>query len=104
MIKDYLYSRFDISREHYKADTIQSYKRQGVSIRYITSSRKQITNDIVRYLLRTLNFTTKDKYQEILNLIDNGDIQINKNIEYPILKGVIKSYVNISKYEVIIFC
>ena len=104
VIKDYLYSRFDISREHYKADTIQSYKRQGVSIRYITSSRKQITNDIVRYLLRTLNFTTKDKYQEILNLIDSGKIQINKSIDTPILgNNVIKEYVNIGIYEVIIF-
>lgn len=47
-------------------------------IQYVTSSRKAITNKIIRYLFRTLTFKTKNKYNEILKLIENKEIEIIK--------------------------
>lgn len=104
VIKEYFISNFDIDREHYKADTIARYKYQGVTVKFKTSSRKKINNKITTYLLRTLTFKTKDKYKEILTLLNNGKIQINKGVEYPNLNNnTVKSWVNIGLYEVIIF-
>ena len=48
------------------------------TIQYITSSRKAITNKIIRYLFRTLDFKSKNGYNEILELIEQKKIEIIK--------------------------
>lgn len=70
VIKDYKYFNYNLEL------TKRTYK----DIKFITSSQKTISNKVVRFLLNQLTFKTKNKYKEILDLIQNGLICILKNI------------------------
>jgi hypothetical protein len=70
VIKDYM--EFDLQREQFK------HHFKGVN--FTTSSQKSISNSIVKYLFKTLTFKTKNRYKEILEMIDKGLIVISNKI------------------------
>jgi hypothetical protein len=102
VIKDFM--NFDLNLEEYKHNTVKYFKYyHNISLKYITSSRKQITNDIVKYLYRKLLFKTKNKYQEILNHLENGDIDISKNYQPKIIPRPINTIERVGNYDIVIY-
>lgn len=67
VIKDYM--EFDLQREQFK------HHFKGVN--FTTSSQKSISNSIVKYLFKALSFKTKNRYKEILEMIEKGLIVIS---------------------------
>ena len=69
VIKDYM--KFDLQRELFK------HKFRGVN--FITSSQKRVSNGVIKYLFKELKFKTKNRYKEILEMIDKELIVISKD-------------------------
>ena len=69
VIKDYM--EFDLQRELFK------HKFRGVN--FITSSQKRLSNGVIKYLLKELKFKSKNRYKEILEMLDKKLIIISKN-------------------------
>lgn len=90
IIKDYMNT--DLALEKFK------YTR---SIKYISSSQKTLSNNIVKYLINVLIFTSKNKYKQILNLISNNKIKIIKRHIRKIKKYTLTN--RIGKYTVVIY-
>lgn len=67
-IKDYLTFDYDLEK----------FKHHFKGVNFITSSQKSISNSIVRYLFNNLSFKTKNRYKEILQMIQKGLIVISK--------------------------
>lgn len=72
-------------------------KRTYKDIKFITSSQKTISNKVIRFLLNKLTFKTKNKYKEILELIQNGLLSIfkdtkNKKKDKNIINTHLKKY------------
>ena len=68
-IKDYLTFDYDLEK----------FKHHFKGVNFITSSQKSISNSIVRYLFNNLEFKTKNRYKEILKMIQIGLIVISKD-------------------------
>jgi hypothetical protein len=68
-IKDYLTFDYDLEK----------FKHHFKGVNFITSSQKLISNSIVRYLFNNLSFKTKNRYKEILEMIQKGLIVISKD-------------------------
>ncbi|MGA1931701.1 rolling circle replication-associated protein [Arcobacter sp. YIC-464] len=90
IIKDYLNT--DLSLERLK---------QTRNIKYITSSRKAYTNQVIRYLVSMLSFKTKNKYKEILDFINEDMVQVRYGYVRNKPKGAISKKVGV--YTVIVF-
>lgn len=84
IIKDYRY--FNLKLEVYKHSYFKNF-------RFFSSSRKSIPRNIILYLYKELKFKTKDKYGEILDLIDKKQIIIStdKNLKYKFSKTLLIS-------------
>lgn len=69
VIKDYLKFDYDLEK----------FKHHFTGVNFITSSQKSISNCIVRYLFNNLEFKTKNRYKELLEMIDKGLLVISKD-------------------------
>jgi hypothetical protein len=69
VIKDYLKFDYDLEK----------FKHHFTGVNFITSSQKSISNCVVRYLFNNLEFKTKNRYKEILEMIQIGLIIISKD-------------------------
>jgi len=96
IIKDYRY--FNLELEVYKHSYFKNF-------RFFSSSRKSIPRNIILYLYKELKFKTKDKYEEILELIDKKQIIIttDKNLKYKFSKTLLISEKLIGENYVFIF-
>jgi hypothetical protein len=70
VIKDYM--EFDLQREQFK------HKFKGIN--FTSSSHKSISNGVIKYLFKTLTFKTKNRYKEILFMIQKGLIVISNKL------------------------
>lgn len=89
VIKDYRNTNLELER-----------LKETRKIQFITSSRKTITNKIIRYLFRTLDFKSKNRYNEILELIEQKKIEIIKGFIQNKPKNCISEKIDL--YTVII--